>query len=319
MKTGISARHGFTLVELLVVIAIIGVLVALLLPAIQAAREAGRRSQCSNNLKQMGLALHAYHDVHQAFPMGIQGHPISLSEQGLGWAYELLPYAEEQSLYDSMNNQILPAWRPAVCRRAYQATGNILSGGDTIVAVYRCPTSEMESHATDESLPAYAQGYSTSDYKGCNGSDTSDSVAAGSDTIGIFNTVRELWDVAKRKKLAIKDVTDGLNKTIAIGESAYFKEPEFEKWPFWIGGVVQDESTLFKTNESNPINGAISSKSVANFNQATDDECAFSWHIGGVFFAFADGSVHFLSESLDLVTYRNLGNIADGNVVSDFR
>lgn len=319
MTTGCNSRRGFTLVELLVVIAIIGILVALLLPAIQAAREAARRSSCSNNLKQMGLALHGYHDSHKAFPSGVATGTVGGGEQGFGWAVALLPYMEEHSLYDLIH----PDWKPRVFQITFNATGKIVPGGDRVVQVFRCPSSEMEAFPTDDPaddrLPPWAEGYATSDYKGCNGSDTGDTLAAGSDTIGIFCTQKELKDVAKRIKLGIKDVTDGLNQTLAFGESAYYQEPEIEKWPYWIGGVMEDESVLFKTNEDNPIGCEISPKAVDGFATAKSDECAFSWHSGGAFFGFADGSVHFLQESIDLNTYRNLGNIADGNVVSDYR
>src|SRR5688500_8092117 len=102
-------RHGFTLVELLVVIAIIGVLVALLLPAVQAAREAARRSSCRNNLKQVGLALHNYHDVYQQLPAGWQGFAATGSKvseaegtPGWGWASAILPQMEQTALADSL-------------------------------------------------------------------------------------------------------------------------------------------------------------------------------------------------------------------------
>jgi prepilin-type N-terminal cleavage/methylation domain-containing protein/prepilin-type processing-associated H-X9-DG protein len=315
VTTGRVYRRGFTLVELLVVIAIIGILVALLLPAIQAAREAARRSQCSNNLKQMGLALHGYHDARKGFPIGVAGGATSRPEEGFGWAVALLPNLEEQSLFD----RIKPDWKPAPCRRSFTATGKIIAGGETVVDVFRCPTSELPA-TFSESTPEtkdFILGYATSDYKGCNGSD-----AAGTGGYGLFCTVRELFDNNGRKKLAIKDVTDGLSKTLAIGESAYYslnEEADINKWPFWIGGALEDESALFKTNASNPINCGIPAKSIANFNVAKDDACAFSWHTDGAQFLFADGSVAFLTDAIDIVTYENLGNIADGNLVADVR
>lgn len=309
VSIGSKSGRGFTLVELLVVIAIIGILVALLLPAIQAARESARRANCVNNLKQMGLALHGYHDTYKAFPVGVAGGPVAHAEKGFGWAVRLLPYLEEQTLYNKIN----PDWRPNIFRITFDATGAIVPGGDTQLEVFRCPSSEMESHATNEDLPEYAIGYATSDYKGCNGSD-----ASGNEGHGIFCTVKELKHNNNRTKLSIKDVLDGLSKTIAVGESAYYKVPEVINWPFWIGAIVEDESALFKTNEKCPINCEISPIAEAAFDTAKDDACAFSWHPGGAQFLFADGSVHFLQDSIDVATYENLGNIADGNVIAGF-
>src|SRR4051812_42101799 len=107
----IRKKSGFTLVELLVVIAIIGVLVALLLPAIQAAREAARRTACTNNLKQIALALLAYHDSHGQFPLGaysaVQEDHLA-EEDGLGWATQILPQLDEHPLYDKIKNNIVP-------------------------------------------------------------------------------------------------------------------------------------------------------------------------------------------------------------------
>jgi prepilin-type N-terminal cleavage/methylation domain-containing protein/prepilin-type processing-associated H-X9-DG protein len=311
-----SARlRAFTLVELLVVIAIIGILVALLLPAIQAARESARRMTCSNNLKQMGIALHGYHDSKKQFPIGVAGGRVSRPEEGYGWAVALLPYLEEQTLYDQMN----PDWEPAPCRRAFNTTGKIVPGGETALEVFRCPSSEMPQHYAEKTdfSDDLAIGYATSDYKGCNGSD-----AAGTTGHGIFCTVRELWNNNSRTKLAIKDVIDGVSKTIAIGESAYYslrEDDDINKWPAWIGGIIEDESTLFKTNEDNPIGCEMPSKSISSFNLAKDDACAFSWHTDGAQFLFGDGSVVFLQESIDMETYKSLGNIADGGTPAGYR
>jgi len=318
VTTGRASRRGFTLVELLVVIAIIGILVALLLPAIQAAREAARRTTCTNNLKQMGLAIHGYHDTHKAFPIGVAGSEkaSAIAEEGLGWAVGLLPFVEEQSLFDRMK----PTYEPGILQKTYNITGAIYPGGDTALDVFRCPTSELPSHANSVLLPVEVVGYATSDYKGCNGSD-----ASGIDKHGIFNTVNELKSLNGRTKLAFKDVTDGLNKTLAVGESSYYylqsagSKKDIDKWPLWIGSVTEDEASLFETNKNNPINCEMSPKGVDYFHKATEDSCALSFHTGGAYFLFADGSVHFLDESIDVVTYENLGNIADGNVVSDFR
>src|SRR5580765_1957268 len=98
-------RQGFTLVERLVVIAIIGVLVALLLPAVQSAREAARRNQCANNLKQQGIALHNYEDTFKKLPSALMGGISTCNDDGFGWAVAILPFAEQQALYNQINPQ----------------------------------------------------------------------------------------------------------------------------------------------------------------------------------------------------------------------
>src|SRR3954447_24995498 len=143
-------RTGFTLIELLVVIAIIAILIALLLPAVQQAREAARRTQCRNNLKQMGLAMHNYHDVFNCFPPGYLGYPAAAGQdcsavrntapfaQGWGWGTYLLPYLDQAPLYNSLN----PGQKQAVCDNA---SGPALNAGNPVLQrqllpVYVCPS-----------------------------------------------------------------------------------------------------------------------------------------------------------------------------------
>src|SRR5262249_30187006 len=124
-------RGGFTLIELLVVIALIGVLIALLLPAVQAAREAARRLQCTSNLKQVGIALHGYHGVFSSFPAGgwiASASDPSTSNMNMGWSAAVLPWLEQRALYDSLN-----------CSFPY-GNGVNSTGGRVVLQVYLCPT-----------------------------------------------------------------------------------------------------------------------------------------------------------------------------------
>lgn len=315
-------QRGFTLVELLVVIAIIGVLVALLLPAIQAARESARRTQCQNTLKQLGLALSNYAGQHKRFPLGVRG-----GEQGYGWGHALLPFLEQQALYDRLNqaipdtNKFYATQTESIFKDTFDATGQIIPGGDTVLDVFRCASSQLESHGN---LPSYdyQRGYATSDYKGSTGEDDS----------GIFFHVYDgLNHKTPRKQVRSADVTDGLSNTIAFGESSYYVGREFSRdqwgtitWPIWLGAHGQDESTLFKTDDDAYINCRVSPKVLEAFNKPEanggpmDDDCAFSWHDGGAYFAFADGSVHFLDEGIEIEVYKNLGTRDDGEIVGDF-
>ena len=296
-------RDAFTLVELLVVIAIIGILVALLLPAVNSAREAARRTQCSNNLRQLGLALHGYHDTNGHFPTGVAGGEVARPEQGYGWGVAILPWLEERPLYELID----PDWEPSPARNVWFTTMAIIPGGDRTLNVFRCPSSQLPPLATDTRVE-WMDGYATSDYKAC----------SGKHHRGMFCMLRECIDVGNRV-VRMRQVTDGLSKTIAFGESSYYKldsDLKKDKWPVWMGGVVENESALFRTDALNFINCA--PKAQTRFDEALDDECAFAWHSSGAFFTFGDGSVHFLQETIDFPTYENLGTKDDGNIVHKF-
>jgi prepilin-type processing-associated H-X9-DG protein len=317
------------LVELLVVIAIIGLLVGLLLPAIQAAREAARRSQCQNNLKQQALALINYEQQHKRYPIGVYGDLPSNANRGdgFGWAVWILPQVEEQALYD----RIAPKRTPGIFRSTFNTTKAIIPGGDTVLQVFRCPTSELPSHALNmDALYVQANGYATSDYKAC----------AGQGDNGIFFKRRDGWEKQRKAtRVRATDVTDGLSKTIALGESAYYIEEangRHHDWPIWLGaygGEDPDEAVLFKTEGPSEINCRISPKSTSSFRRnwalgPEDDDCAFSWHNNGAFFAFADGSVRFLDETISTwnntssdnmtLIYSRMGTKDDGLVIQDF-
>ena len=362
MRSQKKRSNGFTLVELLVVIAIIGILIALLLPAVQAARESARRAQCQNNLKNDALAVINFADAEKRYPIGVQGGDptklppnlipddaeeitVGFCERGISWVVRVLPYLEEQGLYDKVLDRSglpmaptdpfpfpnllefgpialrIPVWR----------------GGDTILPTFRCPTSELPNFA-EECNPRFVNGYATSDYKGSNG--TADQ--------GIFTHLCDNARAVARKlggdaapvvvkRIKPEDVTDGLSKTLMIGESSYYIRTRAagsgvgnEDWPIWMGGAASDEQTLFKTAEDAPLGCGISPKSIDSFfygTQAgvdirsqrpgpTDDDCAFSWHQDGAFFALCDGSVQYLSEDIDMDVYLNLGQRNDGNPVN---
>jgi hypothetical protein len=213
-------------------------------------------------------------------------------------------------------------------------------GGDTVLPTFRCPTSELPNWAED-SVPEYkhTNGYATSDYKGSNG--TADQ--------GIFSHICDnARSVARRHgidgfgsivaRIKPANVTDGLGKTLLIGESSYYRRrgggatAGNEYWPVWAGGIGSDENTLFKTATDAPIGCEISPKMIDNFFYGTqpgvsilnqnpgpsDDDCAFSWHHEGAYFAFCDGAVHFLFEDIEIEVYLNLGQRNDGNVIGEF-
>ena len=305
MQTIRTKRQGFTLVELLVVIAIIAMLVTLLLPAVQAARESARGMQCKNNLKQMGLALLNYHDSVGMYPTGV--YTQGVGEEGYGWATKILPYIEEQGVYDQISQnyisgQTTDPWKvQGIFTKSRSAVeGGVIPGGDAAIGVFKCPSSPIPEHVTT----GPAKGYATSDYKGCNG---------WADR-GIFFHVKDGKE-AGVQAVSIKKIEDGTSKTIAIGESAYV--PADNDWPVWIGGIARDEQTLFKTQPPSVINCSVGPKVFRG--RVIDDDCAYGWHAGdGAQFVFADGSVHFLSAAIEWQTYQNLGDRKDGQVLGSF-
>lgn len=327
---------AFTLVELLVVIAIIGILVALLLPAVQAAREAARRSSCSNNVKQIGLAMLMHHDTYKQYPLGIYDND-GFESNGYSWATRSLQFIEGQNIYTAIANPPLlngddPYKRPDVFQ-VHFSQEQIIPGGDTLVPTFLCPSSQMIEFAPEADsgfavFRAPSTGYARMDYKGSRG--PNDRGMFWRATEGARKGTSDFTDAQgdprpKRaeRKVTMRTITDGTSNTIAVGESAYYDTSD--KFPVWIGAPTNDESALFKTEELDcpiareaPVGSAPWQNSNGGNLRSTFDDCAFSWHTGGGFFGFADGSVHFLNEDIDLFTYQNLGDRYDGNVIGDY-
>jgi prepilin-type processing-associated H-X9-DG protein len=281
-------------VELLVVIAIIGILIALLLPAVQSAREAARRMQCSNNLKQMGLACHNYATAHREhFPFG------SPAKNHHGLFTYMLPFLEQQNVYDQLDLNG-NTWNDTVKR--YIA-----------IPTYICPSYPGEPVITDASLDAFKRGALTT-YQGVGGAIVGRGETVKSPTTygdipnnGIFD-----WGAQRR----IRDVRDGLSNTMMIGEfvsanctSAGCAPPQGEIRPWMLGANTGDASYAFKVVQ-HPPNSKLSRSSVPynHFNMS-------SAHPGGLHFLFADGSVHFISDSINFDDYQALATLNGGEVV----
>ena len=306
-------RSGFTLVELLVVIAIIGILISLLLPAVQAAREAARRSQCSNNLKQIGLALHNYHDTFRTLPYG-------WDNRGTGWTLHILPFIELGNIYDTIHFQ-------------ESGPGNWSSGSEnqvaceTVLPVFRCPSMPVEQHVGHsgiaERVPA--------SYRGNAGSESSSDDAS---TIVIAGT-KSLEDLSQNgyfyacSTVRFRDVTDGTSNTILVGESR--TDPEFVKdgqsMDFWyIGSPQADPCRCTGSNHGTEFSEFVGS-TLAPMNAFVKFpgihgrlmELSFgSYHAGGAQFAMGDGNVRFIADTIDSDLYTALGSRDGGEFVSGF-
>jgi prepilin-type N-terminal cleavage/methylation domain-containing protein len=318
MRRTLQTRPAFTLVELLVVIAIIGVLVALLLPAVQAAREAARRSQCSNNLKQIGLALHNYHDTNLAFPMGnfvrTSGSGVPpLRGDGWTWHVRILSFAEQGPLYERVRHVV------ATDSGNQNSAEQLLAGRDTRLTIFQCP-----SHPGGVVNPS-KNGYQLSTYNGVCGTTT-------------FNDdqLDEATDIGYRgngfffmnSSVRFADVIDGTTNTFLVAEV----QDELKGSPNSNRMRGSDRRYNFSDNsdgnpptditeylvgmESNdPIN-ANHRDSAGFFNN--NGEYAGSYHPGGAQFCLGDGSVRFVSQTINMTIYQALGSRDGGETIANF-
>ena len=316
------SRRGFTLIELLVVIAIIAVLIALLLPAVQQAREAARRTQCKNNLKQLGLALHNYHDTFLVFPPG-QFQPLAqdhgstttfmvltsgsgASTNRSSWMQRILPYVDQAPLFNKFAANMSGA--PGFAAN--------WPGADTILPAFMCPTDPSNpKNATANGLAN--QGFS-GNYSVCAASTTYGTDGGGQKLNGMFFCY---------SRTSIRDATDGTSNTLMAGEILLQKD--IDPSGHDLRGRYYNEyagSTLFSSNL--PPNTTIGDKVYGNYcNPGPKRPCSTtgdyvhysrSEHTGGSQVVLVDGSVRFCSENIDLTTFRALGSRAGGEVVGDF-
>ena len=302
-------RRAFTLVELLVVIAIIGVLIALLLPAVQAARESARRMSCTNNLKQQALSLHNYHDVNNRFPPGAR------AAWGHSWTLDVLPYMEQESLYEVCPTPFNDSgWWDGTDSRSIA----LARLAQTPIPAFFCPSSDsdtfesrdingLENRAINNYL-ACAGGDAQTDNNGSTGMDTSN---------GMFLAIR--YNVSRPKQTTtMAKVTDGTANTVMVAESNYLVDSArgcnicdrylFYHMNFDSGNGSDFSEVLGSTYY--PIN------SPAQNN--TERELSYSSnHPTGINACLADGSVRFYSETIDINTWRALGSRDGGEVISE--
>lgn len=317
-----TGRKGFTLVELLVVIAIIGVLISLLLPAVQQAREAARRMQCQNNLKQIGLALHNYHDTYLSLAAGNQGtiNAAGTKYNGWGWTWQasLLPFLEQRALYDSVQG----ATDGYGSESGSTGAGKPMIVLENDVQVFWCPSQEDVRYGAQK----YAVGDQPSNYNGNmgtrigNGNDNC--VCTGVSTVAEMRT--EAWGCMNgngvfyvESKTRFADVKDGLSNTIFVsevvdtgGDVMGHYSGGCDRHAMFSGGADGNPPTemteyLIAAEGNDPINGG-------------SEEAAGSWHAGGAQFLMGDGSVRFLSENMDMPTYQGLSTRSGREVLGDF-
>lgn len=282
---------GFTLVELLVVIAIIGVLVALLLPAVQMAREAARRMKCSNQLKQFGLAMHNYNDTYKSFPIGhmfrghFDGDPLDGDGgSGFGWGSAILPFIEQANLYSQFNFNF-----PITTNTS--ATPN-LTIAQTHLPIFGCPSDLKPKNWTDGQVINSA----TSSYKACGTS--YDGWAGGAvgatPNRGQFNG---MFDRDNRESLRMVEITDGTSNQFMIAEAKWKMTAAGTNRGRIFGGTDQNDGAVGASN-CLMLNGQWQMNWTAPQGNPQPARTAASNHPSGAMFCLADGSVRFVSENI---------------------
>lgn len=318
-RRGPNHRRGFTLIELLVVIAIIGVLVALLLPAVQQACEAARRSQCKNNLKQLALATHNFHDVYSQFPPGYIGMNAQCSYEnnskfsGIGLLALILPYMEQSPLFEridawkGLKPDDPPAGPCASTRMPWYTFASSWDASQIKIPAYLCPSDNASGVKQFYVLHGYCDDLQVEGAR-CNGGFSARFTGVYSDKY-VF----------------------GHTNYLGVSGWAGVLFNRFSNWNGLFGGLTQVRFADIRDGSSNAL----------IFGEATGGvDGAYAWmtlgglatywgigeewyqfggaHVGGAQFAVADGSVRFVSANINKTTFRNLGGIRDGEVIGDW-
>ncbi|WP_166827120.1 DUF1559 family PulG-like putative transporter [Thalassoroseus pseudoceratinae] len=310
-----TRRPGFTLIELLVVIAIIAILIALLLPAVQQAREAARRTQCKNNLKQLGLAFHNYHDTNLTFPPGGLEH----SGYRIGWAGRVFPFLEQGNRVDAMDAMAADALMNIMPWRFDTAPHN----GDSPVftdsiGVLACPSSalgEKSPDITNSTLP-WIVDQGALHYRGNGGSSDLD-IVSGSSSTRNYSTSGVLYPTSR---VRIGDVVDGTSNTLLIGESSSsqgWTDSQKRGWggiqPWTWGYYYYGSGNGFLQLDNKYVQFPINYQG----SFATNNTPFTSYHPGGAQFLNCDGSSTFLSENMDLNVLKAMATRMGGEVIDN--
>jgi prepilin-type N-terminal cleavage/methylation domain-containing protein/prepilin-type processing-associated H-X9-DG protein len=314
---------GFTLIELLVVIAIIGVLIALLLPAVQAAREAARRTQCKNNLKQMGLALHNYHDTYQKFPPAIVNSG-RWNNTGTGGSYYpnepymiynhtgfvfLLPFLEQQALFNQYDMKYPSS--NSNPNNLTLANGGINAGNTLVVGtrltVFECPSDLLPPPVENDASTAH---YSRQNARRAN---YLFATYNRTDYDAPYNALALSGPFGNNGSATLATITDGTSTTIAIGESKQL-HTSTSYGPYWGSGThtaVHGYVPNYQYNVNYPY-GNCAGRPLLKCQYAWGFG---SWHPGGANFVFCDGSTRFLSDTINFTLFQAMNTCNGGEVV----
>ncbi len=324
---------GFTLVELLVVIAIIGILIAMLLPAVQAAREAARRMQCANSLKQMGLALHNYHDTYRTFPFGGLCLASSVGVRaGFNWKTAILPYLEQNNVYEQLSfNQTVyfaPPWNGNTVLRRLRVTA------------YTCPSNRYDPF-NDSDRGASGNGATEvmkHDYSGLAGAYDPSGSTASSCKQTARGTFCSNGILPPNEQKGLNQATDGTSQTIIVAEQSgsvgVIENDRTVKYPIrpnyaggWAGPGTAAKVSQMTSSSTDYYTGLTTVMWALNAPMATTSSSDYSYtantilnssHPGVVQVALADGSTRALSETIEMDTLRRLCIADDGQPVGEF-
>jgi len=326
MRCYIRPRRAFTLVELLVVIAIIGILVGLLLPAVQAAREAARRMQCSNNVKQLGLAFHNYESSTKSFPINYatRGRPgfnngPGIANSGRSWMQMVLPYIEQTNLYNNIDFNVgLQGTAANIVKNRIVAA--------TVVKSFLCPSDDSSedgllNNRSDLNNPDPLGKWAVTNYKACAGSNWEEGVfawvnsgltgvggknAGKSDGLNLGNGVICSNQFDTNQPTRIRDLSDGTSNTYIIGEAM----PGWSQWNWWYNSNAVTATCAI------PLNRVLRVPKDFTVIGYRNNYAFASRHTGGGQFGLGDGSVRFVSDNIDTITYRAYATLSSGEVVN---
>jgi prepilin-type N-terminal cleavage/methylation domain-containing protein/prepilin-type processing-associated H-X9-DG protein len=306
-------RFGFTLIELLVVIAIIAILIGLLVPAVQKVREAAARISCSNNLHQLGLAVHAYHDAAGRIPYDMSpesGQSVNWGLKGTNWSWlaQILPYVEQGNLYTQANvpNALL---------------GDSSAFISAQIKTFLCPSDNAQSGPRNNAADL-SGAIGQTNYKGVSGANWQWGDARWNpspSTNGSLNGLAAGDGMFYRgdgsKKLTIPQITDGTSNTFMIGEDV----PDYSLWCSWPYSNNAVGTCAIYPNSKNAAGKIYSSNIQTSQTASTSWPDTYSFrsrHSGGLQFAMADGSVRFIQDGIDPATYRAMATIRGGEVAN---
>ena len=321
MRVPITERRAFTLIELLVVIAIIAILVALLLPAVQQAREAARSSQCKNNLKQIGVALHNYHDVQSVLPPSTiakgqcsSGFGNPLVQNSTGWTM-LLPYLDQTTIYDEYDSNQAAGHYTAGALAGAIVGDAVASGNGALISepltVLTCP-----SEVGNRFHPSNGLHYVIKNGSGLTGAKTSYDFSVINDYYGCnkwpsrSRPTRRMFE--DNSYCRFRDVTDGTSNTVAVAETRFdVYNGEAPAWGFrgWV--MIGIDIGTYGINQT-VYGGVDRAPALASWAYSG------SHHVGGCHVLLADGSTRFISENMDTTTRRRLATMADDEPLGEF-